>query len=133
MDDHLEVLQRPEDLLIYILMSLFLLSNVTAIVMCLFLPSISSPVAKKSVRQKLLSTCQVLKTMDIWLLIPIFFFCGIMPASIYSSFTQVNYVYLLLIFCGFEFFKFEIKVFLKFLRINSFIMVTQLVFVTSLV
>lgn len=92
MQEHLEVLEKPDRLLIYLLMSIFLVFNLSGIILCLFLPKLPEVGSSKpmKVKQKLLLTLKVMKKLDLWLLMTGYLMLGILKATVTGSFTQVR-------------------------------------------
>ena len=89
LSEHLEVLHRPSEELVYALMASFLVFNVLGLILCFFLTPMSTP-RDGSAAGKLLQSVKLLKQPKLLLMLPSFLLVGILPSMFYGSYAQVS-------------------------------------------
>ena len=95
MEEHISVLQKPSQKLLYILMGIFLGFNILGICLSACLKSIPST-KQASLKERVSSTIFLIKDSRLLLLIVPISLIGIIPATFYASFAQVisrNFLY----------------------------------------
>ena len=92
-EEHIEILEKPNQTLIYILMGILLSFNLLGIILTAFLKSIPST-EQSGVKQRVMSTPLLINDPNLLLLIIPFSLIGIVPGTFYASFAQVSNNYL---------------------------------------
>lgn len=88
MEEHSDVIQKPHILLIYILLAFLLCLNITGIILCFFIQN--TELTKLPLKDKLKKIIFVMKELNLWLLVPIYYGFSIIRGTLYGSFTQVS-------------------------------------------
>ena len=86
---HSEVMQRPDDALVYTLIGIFVAFDVIGIILCMLLPNVPYP-QDIPVRRKLFNIISIFKSVDLMLMIPMYCFLGMYSSVFYWSFTMVR-------------------------------------------
>ena len=88
MEEHLEVLEKPNEVLIYILMSTFLVFNIIGIIACAFIENVNSQ-RNSSAKEKLIQTIKLVRKPNLLLMMAPFTLVGMLPGIFYGNFAQV--------------------------------------------
>ena len=89
METHSEVMQRPDDTIVYTLIGVFVAFDVIGIILCILLPNVPYP-QDIPVRTKLFNIISIFRSVDLMLMIPMYCFLGMYAAVFYGSFTMVR-------------------------------------------
>ena len=90
MEEHLEVLEKPSEWLVYVLMSTFLVFNILGIVACAFIENVTTQ-RNSSAKEKLVQTIQLVRRPTLLLMMAPFMLVGILPGIFYGNFAQVRF------------------------------------------
>ena len=90
MKEHISILPKPSETLVYILLGILLFFNLMGIILAAFLKSIPRT-EQSSLRQRVLSTLLLTKDPNLLLLIMPVSLIGIITGTFYASFAQVSH------------------------------------------